>query len=43
MNTERDSKGKFKAKHGGKGTKLYGVWCAMKERCNNPHNKSYKN
>lgn len=43
MNSEHDSKGRFITKHGGKGTKLYGVWCAMKERCNNPHNKSYKN
>jgi hypothetical protein len=42
MNTERDSKGKFKTKHGCKGTKLYNVWCAMKERCSNPHHKSYK-
>lgn len=22
-------------------TKHYRVWCAMKERCNNPHNKRY--
>ena len=28
-------------KHGGKGTKLYEVWCAMKARCNNPKLKVY--
>lgn len=27
--------------HGMKRTKIYRVWCSMKERCNNPHNKSY--
>lgn len=29
--------------HGQKHTKLYNVWCGMKSRCNNPHNKSYSN
>lgn len=38
---KRDSKGMFVTMHGMKHTKLYRVWCAMKERCNNPHNKSY--
>ena len=28
--------------HGGKGTKLYEVWCSMKQRCFNPNNKRYK-
>lgn len=28
--------------HGGKGTKLYQVWCAMKQRCENPNSKQYK-
>lgn len=28
-------------KHGGSNTNLYMVWVAMKERCNNPNNKSY--
>ena len=28
-------------KHGGKGTKLYEVWCCMKARCYNPTSKSY--
>ena len=26
-----------------KNKKLYGVWCSMKARCNNPNTKSYKN
>lgn len=29
--------------HGGKGTKLYEVWCSMRQRCYNTNNKSYKN
>jgi len=28
--------------HGMSKTPLYAVWCAMKERCSNPYNKSYK-
>ena len=28
--------------HGGNKTKLYYVWKAMKDRCNNPNNKYYK-
>lgn len=28
-------------KHGLSGTRLYNVWKAMRERCNNPHDKSY--
>ena len=28
-------------KHGGSRTKLYHVWDAMRERCNNPNNKAY--
>ncbi len=34
--------GRFCTEHGGKHTKLYRVWCSMKERCNNPHNKSFQ-
>ena len=34
--------GKFAPTHNGKGTKLYEVWCSMKYRCDNPHNKAYK-
>lgn len=34
--------GSFAPTHGGRHTRLYGVWCTMKERCNNPHSKSYK-
>lgn len=37
----RNEKGQFTASHGGKHEKLYGVWCTMRERCKNPHNKSY--
>lgn len=36
----RDNYVKHNGCVGGK-TKLYRVWCTMKERCNNPHNKSY--
>lgn len=27
--------------HGDSTSKLYGVWCSMKNRCNNPNNKEY--
>lgn len=30
-----------KIRHGMSDTKLYGVWAAMRNRCNNPKNKSY--
>ena len=34
---------KYTFKHGeGRGTKLYKVWCSMKERCLNPNNKGFK-
>lgn len=33
--------GRFTPKHGARHTKLYRVWCSMRERCNNPNNKSY--
>ena len=40
----RDEKnGRFVTTHGSSKSRLYQVWCAMKERCNNPHNKSFKN
>ena len=42
MNTKRNRDGTFKPIHGQKKTPLYRVWCAMKERCNNPHNKRYE-
>lgn len=35
--------GQFVQTHGGRNERLYNVWCAMKERCNNPHNKRYRN
>lgn len=31
------------ATHGMKHTRIYGIWCGMKKRCNNPHCKSYEN
>lgn len=43
MARARDSRGKFIKEHGMTKTKLYRVWCSMRERCNNSHNKSYKN
>jgi len=30
-------------KHGGCYDRLYGIWKAMKERCNNPNQQDYKN
>lgn len=30
-------------RHGMSKTKLYGIWRAMKDRCQNPHTKFYKN
>lgn len=41
MNRERDSKGRYLKTHGMKNSKVYNIWCAMKERCNNPNNKRY--
>lgn len=37
----RDTKGMYIASHGESKTKLYKVWCGIKERCNNPNHKSY--
>lgn len=41
-NRERLKDGSFAPTHGGANTRLYGVWSAMKERCGNPKNRSYK-
>ena len=41
-NTARNAAGKFAPKHGLKKHPLYKKWCAMRERCNNPHNKRYE-
>lgn len=30
-------------KHSGFGTRLYAVWNSMRQRCNNPNNRAYKN
>lgn len=44
MNSKRNKDtGAFEKTHGMKKTRLYRVWCSMKERCYNPNNKSYKN
>lgn len=40
-NKERRSE--INTKHGLFHTRLYGIWCGMKERCNNPNRKEYKN
>ena len=39
---ERLANGTFAPIHNGRRTKLYSVWCTMKERCCNPNSKSYK-
>ena len=35
------ARGRQLKKHGMSGTRLYGVWKSMRERCYNPHNVSY--
>lgn len=39
--TRRDERGRFTSDFRRKDERLYGIWCAMKERCYNSHNKSY--
>lgn len=34
--------GRFATEHGMKQNPLYRTWCAMKERCSNPHNKRFE-
>lgn len=41
MEEKRDKKGRFKKDHGKTRTKIYRIWCSMKERCYNKNNKSY--
>jgi len=36
-----DIRGKQMLKHGGAGSRLYGIWKAMKERCSNPNDNYY--
>ena len=43
MQIRNTENGRFEAKYSDEERVLYGVWCAMKERCSNPRNKSYKN
>lgn len=38
----RDNKGRYIAEHGGNKTRLYSIWCAMRERCKNPNNKRFE-
>lgn len=38
----RNADGSFQKLHGMAHTKIYNKWCSMRERCNNPHSKSYK-
>lgn len=33
----------MKEQHGMTNTRIYSIWCKMKERCNNPNNKKYQN
>lgn len=35
--------GESRITHGKTNTRLYGVWCHIKERCKNPHSPAYKN
>lgn len=39
----QDIKHSINFKHGGRYTKLYNIWCGMKERCSNPNCEAYKN
>jgi len=39
----RELKSQNNSKHHGFGTRLYAVWDSMRQRCNNPQNKAYKN
>lgn len=38
---KRAEAARSRAKHHGKGERLYAVWIGMKNRCNNPHDKHY--
>lgn len=40
---KRSVLGRSTVRHGMHGAKSYGVWKAMRQRCNNPSNKSYAN
>ena len=37
----RRADGTFAPEHGGRRTRLYGVWIAMRGRCHNPHTRSF--
>lgn len=39
----KESISKIATKHHKRNTKLYTVWCSMKQRCYNPNNIAYKN
>lgn len=38
---DREAKTKRATKHGKSKDKLYQIWCGIKQRCNNPHSKSF--
>lgn len=38
----REITGANHRKHGGRGTRLYSIWKAMRKRCNNPHDSYYR-
>lgn len=42
MNRKKNADGTFRKSHGMTRTRLYRVWCGMKERCSNPNNKSFE-
>ena len=39
----RETTGDLNRTHNMSRTHIYGIWCSMKERCNNPQCKSFKN
>ena len=42
INAEERASGKANLKHGLRGHPLYGTWCLMCHRCDNPANKTYR-
>ena len=39
----REQMSKRVSRHHGYGTRLYAIWNSMRQRCNNPNHKAYKN
>lgn len=38
----KDARGNTNRRHSGCGTRVYSIWCAMKKRCLNPKDATYK-